>query len=169
MKLSADLYQQALRFAGRAHGEQRVPGSALPYLVHLAGVASEVIAAATAAGDGDERFDLNLAATAALLHDTVEDTAITAADVEREFGPVVTQVVMALTKDAKLPKDEQMADSLGPDCAALPGPSSGGWRRSSSSPTALPTCRFPPAYWTRDKRLALSGRSAADLADPRPR
>ena len=36
--------------------------------------------------------------SAALLHDTVEDTALTAAEVEREFGPEVARLVDGVTK-----------------------------------------------------------------------
>jgi (p)ppGpp synthase/HD superfamily hydrolase len=45
--------------------------------------------------------------TAALLHDTVEDTTTDFDDVERRFGPRVAAWVAALTKDKRLPDDER--------------------------------------------------------------
>lgn len=48
----------------------------------------------------------------ALLHDTVEDTAVTYEQVAAGFGQPVADGVLALTKDEGLPKGEQMPDSL---------------------------------------------------------
>lgn len=39
---------------------------------------------------------------AALLHDTVEDTATTLDEIEKEFGPEVRQIVAEVTDDKKL-------------------------------------------------------------------
>ncbi|MCB0684262.1 MAG: hypothetical protein KDC32_25640, partial [Saprospiraceae bacterium] len=38
-----DVYQQAIDFAARAHGSQRVPGKSYSYIVHLSNVAMEVL------------------------------------------------------------------------------------------------------------------------------
>src|SRR4051794_8206536 len=40
-----DLFARALDFAARVHGGQKVPGSKFPYVVHVAKVAMEVLAA----------------------------------------------------------------------------------------------------------------------------
>jgi len=45
----------------------------------------------------------DISIVAALLHDVVEDTKITIADVEREFGKDIAAIVDGLTKIAKLP------------------------------------------------------------------
>ena len=65
---SADRYVAALRFAAAAHTGKKVPGTELPYLVHLTSVAAEVIAAwpSTLGIDGE------LAVVCALLHDSIE-------------------------------------------------------------------------------------------------
>jgi (p)ppGpp synthase/HD superfamily hydrolase len=107
MLFSQDSYQQAIRFAAEAHGAQQIPGGQLPYVVHLANVAMEVLAAAMT-----DQFDVDLAVTCALLHDVLEDTQTPAAEVERRFGPRVLSGVCALTKDERLPKEQRMADSL---------------------------------------------------------
>jgi len=54
-----------------------------------------------------------LAIICAILHDTIEDTPTTYADIEKEFGTSVADGVMALSKNEKLEtKREQMLDSL---------------------------------------------------------
>jgi len=44
---------------------------------------------------------------AALLHDTIEDTDTTRAELEAEFGPAVAVVVSEVTDDKSLPKAER--------------------------------------------------------------
>ena len=41
----------------------------------------------------------------ALLHDTIEDTETTAAELEAAFGPEITGIVLEVTYDKSLPKD----------------------------------------------------------------
>ncbi len=77
--------------ADRAHdGQKRASGE--PYIIHPIAVAS-IIA----------RMHLDVESViAALLHDVVEDTFITEADVEKEFGSTVRQIVYGVTKLDKL-------------------------------------------------------------------
>lgn len=105
---SPDLYLRAAKFAAGAHLGQKVPGGELPYLLHVCQVAAEVQAALAA--EPQERPDLALAC--ALLHDVVEDTAVTQEALAAEFGADVAAGVRALSKDPTLPKDQAMADSL---------------------------------------------------------
>jgi (p)ppGpp synthase/HD superfamily hydrolase len=57
--------------------------------------------------------DPDLAVQCALLHDVLEDTPATYAEVAARFGVAVADGVLALTKNKALPsKAEQMADSL---------------------------------------------------------
>jgi guanosine-3',5'-bis(diphosphate) 3'-pyrophosphohydrolase len=100
-------YQRAILFAAQQHQGQLLPGSGLPYVVHLSNVAMEILAAPHPAG-----FDVVLAVQLALLHDTLEDTATTYAQLAAEFGPAVAAGVQALTKNDTLPKADKMADSL---------------------------------------------------------
>ena len=53
------LYQQAIKFATAKHleKEQKVPGTDLPYVVHLSNVAMEIIIAAAYS----DNFDLDFA------------------------------------------------------------------------------------------------------------
>ena len=136
-----DRYVTALRFAAVRHAGQRVPDSELPYLVHLTSVAAEVIAAlgATRVADPD------LAVQCALLHDCIEDTPTTRAEVVAAFGEPVAAGVHALTKDAALSKAEGMTDSL---------------RRIRTQPREVWMVKLadritnlapPPSSWTPDK------------------
>ena len=107
-----DLYKRAMDFAATAHKEQKVPGSGHPYVVHLAKVSMEVLAASTAESAKNENWDVDLAMTCAILHDSIEDAGVTAHDIEAKFGVRVAAGVQALTKNASLPKGAQMSDSL---------------------------------------------------------
>jgi (p)ppGpp synthase/HD superfamily hydrolase len=111
-----DAYAKAWRFAAEAHHHegQEFPGTELPYILHVGQVAMEVMAAIAARGGID---DPNLAVQCALLHDTVEDTAVEIPDIRKEFGPEVAAGVNALTKDQALTdKAEKMRDSLDRIC-----------------------------------------------------
>lgn len=105
---SQDRVMAASLFAARAHAGQLVPGSELPYLLHVTQVALEV----TAALQAEPGHDADLAIQCALLHDTVEDTPVTYEELTSMFGHAVADGVLALTKDEALPKEQQMADSL---------------------------------------------------------
>lgn len=142
---SPDRYVDAMRFAAAAHDGQKQPGHDLPYLVHVVSVAAEVIAALPALPD----IDGDLAVTCALLHDTVEDTAVSLEDLRARFGDAVAAGVAALTKNAQLPtKAERMADSL---------------RRIQEQPREIAIVKLadritnmsePPRDWTVEKRRA---------------
>lgn len=85
-------------FARDAHvGQFRRGALGLPYDTHLAEVADFV-----ARHGGD-----SAAVAAAWLHDTVEDTDVTFADLEKAFGATITGLVRELTDDKSLPKAER--------------------------------------------------------------
>lgn len=143
--MNPDRYVVALRFAATRHAAQRVPGTELPYVVHVTSVAAEVIAAFPV-----EKPDLAVAC--ALLHDTIEDTATTYEELAAEFGVEVADGVQALTKTSG------MADSL---------------RRIALQPREVWMVKLadritnlapPPAKWTRDKCRAYREEAIA-IAD----
>jgi (p)ppGpp synthase/HD superfamily hydrolase len=162
---SRDLYMRAWHFAARRHGDQKVPGSALPYITHVGAVAMEVLATLAI----DAIADPDLAVACALLHDTIEDTDTTADEITAEFGGAVAAGVSALSKDKRVPKDEQLADSL---------------RRIRAEPKAVWIVKLAdravnmepaPAHWSAEKRrtyqrqaqmiLAELGSASASLAE----
>ncbi|MCX4243512.1 HD domain-containing protein [Paraliomyxa miuraensis] len=111
---SPDAWLGAWHFAAHAHQGQRVPGSELPYVIHVGTVAMEVshgIARRALTGEPVARPDL--AVTVALLHDVVEDTKTTLEELEARFGREVAEGVSALSKDPAVgDKPAQMRDSL---------------------------------------------------------
>ena len=85
------LVQKAYQYAEQAHAEQK-RASGEPYFIHPLAVA-------------DILMDMGLdAATvaAALLHDTIEDTEVSADDIKREFGEEVLELVSGVTKLSKI-------------------------------------------------------------------
>jgi guanosine-3',5'-bis(diphosphate) 3'-pyrophosphohydrolase len=105
-----DIYQKTIKFAAQRHTDknQTIPGSNLPYVVHLSNVAMEILVAS----QKSENFDTEFAVQVALLHDTLEDTDVTFEELENEFGKPVADAVLALTKNDDLQKDTKMTDSL---------------------------------------------------------
>ena len=91
---------RAVDFAARKHRDQRRKGAnAEPYFNHVAGV-GRMVAEATGGRDP-------VAVLGALLHDTIEDTATTAEELEAEFGAEVSRLVIEVTDDKRLPKAER--------------------------------------------------------------
>lgn len=80
--------RRALAFARARHGEQFRRGSETPYWVHLVRVAMEL----ARWGEGSPAL-----LQAALLHDTVEDTATTIDEIRVGFGDEVADLVDWLT------------------------------------------------------------------------
>ena len=103
-----EIYKKSLAFAAGKHQGQVLPGTSLPYIIHVTNVAMEV----QVAGFLSSGFDLPFAVSVALLHDTIEDTTTSYNEVSNQFGGRIADAVLALTKFSNLPKDEQIPDSL---------------------------------------------------------
>ena len=140
------LYQKAIKFAAAKHAEQNqtVPGTNLPYVVHLSNVAMEILMASF----NSDNFDTDFAVQVALLHDTLEDTSTTLNELEREFGTDIAKAVHALSKNTDLPKDQQMNDSLK--------------RIKSMSPEVwavkladrITNLQPPPPHWDKERKIS---------------
>ena len=83
-------------FAQEHHGGQ-VRHSGEPYIIHPVGCARIVV---------DVGMD-DVSVIAALLHDTVEDTRATLADIERDFGAEMATIVDGVTKLSKIHFDSE--------------------------------------------------------------
>lgn len=93
---------QAANFAAGRHAHQRRKGAnSEPYVNHLLEVAGLLT---TAIGDSDPHLIM-----AGLLHDTVEDTGLTRAELAAVFGEDVASLVMEVTDDKSLPKATRKA------------------------------------------------------------
>ena len=98
---SQESYIAAYQFAARAHNGQKVPGTDLPYIVHVTLVTMEIMTALA----NKNSLDADLAVQCALLHDTIEDTPVTYDLVKDVFGGAVADGVLALTKDKAIVSD----------------------------------------------------------------
>jgi guanosine-3',5'-bis(diphosphate) 3'-pyrophosphohydrolase len=99
-----DLLNRAYVYAMRAHGEQRRE-SGDPFFSHPLEVAAILT---------DLKLD-DATIAAALLHDTIEDTAATRAEIDRVFGHDIGRLVEGLTKLKKLDlvsKEAKQAENL---------------------------------------------------------
>jgi GTP diphosphokinase / guanosine-3',5'-bis(diphosphate) 3'-diphosphatase len=86
-----ELLKRAYQFAGEAHARQkRIEGT--PYIGHPLSVASLL---------ADMKMDI-ATISAALLHDTVEDTAATIKDIQDNFGKEIAFLVESLTKLSRM-------------------------------------------------------------------
>jgi guanosine-3',5'-bis(diphosphate) 3'-pyrophosphohydrolase len=99
-----DVLERAYRFSAASHqGQQRASGE--PYLSHPLEVANLLV---------DFKMDVTTV-TAGLLHDVLEDTTATKADLEREFGGEIAELVDGVTKIGKLAfssREERQAENF---------------------------------------------------------
>jgi (p)ppGpp synthase/HD superfamily hydrolase len=140
--------QDAWHLATKMHDGQKYGGAEegeqIEYLNHIASVVFEVMTASTI----DKSLDADLAIKCAMLHDTLEDTALTLDEIKVKFGPAVADGVLALTKNSEISgKKEKMTDSL---------------RRIKQQPKEVWAVKMadricnlyaPPYYWTNEKKL----------------
>ncbi len=138
---SQETYIRAYKFAASAHRWQLVPGTAIPYIMHLSFVAMEIIAAAGAG----EVPNADLAVQCALLHDVLEDTGTRYERVEAEFGQAVARGVQALTVNKKLPRPERIPECL-PRIKAQPREI---WMVKLAD--RITNLQPPPNHWSKSK------------------
>jgi GTP diphosphokinase / guanosine-3',5'-bis(diphosphate) 3'-diphosphatase len=134
---------RALHFAADRHRHQKRKGvEASPYVNHPIAVAELL-----------SRFGMDDPVTvqAALLHDTLEDTETTVADLEAHFGPHVRDVVLEVTDDKR--KSKEMRKELqvlrtrsSSDRARL-------IRLADKISNVTDLLERPPSDWDTDRRL----------------
>jgi guanosine-3',5'-bis(diphosphate) 3'-pyrophosphohydrolase len=94
------LLLRSLAFAAHKHRDQRrKDAEASPYINHPIALA-EVLAIEGGVSDIE-------VLAAALLHDTIEDTATTDAELRAQFGARIAAIVAEVTDDQSLPKAER--------------------------------------------------------------
>jgi len=105
---------RALAFAAHKHRDQRrKDAEASPYINHPIALA-EVLAGEGGVSDAE-------VLAAALLHDTIEDTATTAGELRAEFGERIASMVEEVTDDQSLPKADRKRLQIEHAAALSPG------------------------------------------------
>uniref|UniRef100_UPI0037E8ADF0 guanosine-3',5'-bis(diphosphate) 3'-pyrophosphohydrolase MESH1 n=1 Tax=Semicossyphus pulcher TaxID=241346 RepID=UPI0037E8ADF0 len=112
MSSDAVLLLETVNFAAEKHRNQRRKDSEeTPYINHPIGVARIL------SHEGGVT-DIEVL-QAALLHDTVEDTDTSPAELEAKFGPIVARIVQEVTDDKSLSKKERKRQQVehAPHCS----------------------------------------------------
>ncbi|MBN8491070.1 MAG: bifunctional (p)ppGpp synthetase/guanosine-3',5'-bis(diphosphate) 3'-pyrophosphohydrolase [Burkholderiales bacterium] len=137
------LILKAAAFAARKHRDQRrKDAEASPYINHPLELA-RVLA---------EEGGVTDAATlcAALLHDTIEDTATTEDELVREFGAEVAALVLEVSDDRTLPKAERKRQQV--EHAATISPKAQRVKLADKICNLNDVATAPPANWGQDRR-----------------
>jgi (p)ppGpp synthase/HD superfamily hydrolase len=135
---------RAYHFAASLHVNQRRKGEAAePYMNHLTEVA-ELVARATRGSDPDVII-------AAVLHDTVEDTAATFDDLKAGFGERVASLVAEVTDDKSLPK--QTRKDLQVEHAAQASRGAQIIKLADKTSNLRALASSPPTGWSYERRM----------------
>lgn len=153
-----DHFRQADQFAERKHAGQLRKDGKTPYISHPRAVASIL---------RDEAGITDLETLiAAVLHDTIEDTGVTHAEIAARFGPVVADTVAELTNDETLPKAQQKQAQIDhaphySDRAA--------WIKTADKTSNLRDIIAAPPPWSRERKREYydHARRVVDAMGPR--
>jgi len=134
---------RAIDFAARKHSDQRRKGRAKePYINHLTEVAC-LLAEATAGHD-------LVAVLGAILHDTIEDTNTTPAELAATFGDEVANLVAEVTDDERLPKHERKLLQI--DTAARKSARARLIKIADKTSNLRSLVESPPEAWDSDRK-----------------
>lgn len=95
-------YRRAMEYAAKAHNGQFRKGTLIPYIVHP----FEVVHILTLAEADEETLCVGV------LHDVVEDTSVTADDLEQCFGTRIKEEVLLLTENKSLSWEERKQNAI---------------------------------------------------------
>ncbi|MCF8565742.1 HD domain-containing protein [Alicyclobacillus tolerans] len=102
MRIKTDVIERAIQVAIEAHQGQNRKGTDMPYITHPLAVG--IILAKAGADDQ---------VVAGILHDTVEDTMLSLADIEENFGRRIAGLVEAASEpDKSLPWKERKEHTI---------------------------------------------------------
>ncbi|MEE9913935.1 MAG: HD domain-containing protein [Deltaproteobacteria bacterium] len=144
LKNDLTLFIKALNFSAEKHRHQRRKDTAAsPYINHPIEVANIL----WTIGEVDDVAVI----IAALLHDTIEDTDTTPEEIRLSFGDEVLELVMEVSDDKRLPKQERKKNQI----THSPHLS----RRAKQIKLADKICNVhdiayaPPGHWPRQRRI----------------
>jgi len=133
----------ALRFAAERHRSQtRKDAQASPYINHPIQLC-EVLTAEAGVDDP-------VVLMAALLHDTVEDTETSYSDLLQQFGVEVADVVMEVTDDTSLPKEQRKRRQI--DMASQLSKRAKLVKLADKICNVRDIAEHPPHWWPLDRR-----------------
>jgi guanosine-3',5'-bis(diphosphate) 3'-pyrophosphohydrolase len=145
------LILSAAAFAAERHRDQRrKDAGASPYINHPLALAA-ILSAEGAVEDP-------VVIAAALLHDTVEDTETTLAEIEARFGADVAGIVAEVTDDKDLPKAVRKA--LQVSKAAHKSPRAKLVKLADKIANLRDLAASPPADWPAERRAEYAAWSA---------
>lgn len=131
-------------FSAERHAAQRRKGEqSVPYVNHPLRVARYL-----AEIGGIEDIDI---LAAALLHDTIEDTQTTEAELRREFGNAITDLVLEVTDDKSLPKAERKRLQI--EHAPQVSEKATQIKVADKLSNVEDIAEAPPTDWTRQRRV----------------
>jgi len=134
---------QAIHFAAQKHRHQRrKDDQQSPYINHPIAVALQL---AEIAGVTDPEI-----LAGAILHDTLEDTDTTPAELEAHFGARVRYLVEAVTDDKSLPKQERKQRQI--DHAASLSTGAALIKISDKIANLTDMVQSPPQGWSLERR-----------------
>ena len=137
-----EMFLTALRFAAEKHRDQRRKDSSRsPYINHPIAVA-EILWRT-----GGVRDMITL--TAALLHDTVEDTATSPDEIRAQFGEEVLSVVLEVTDDKHLPKARRKELQI--ETAAHKSPRARQLKLADKINNVIDVTHTPPSDWSQER------------------
>lgn len=134
---AATLLVKAAAFAAHKHRDQRRKAGDVPYVNHPLSVARTLVEVG--------RIDDATILAAAMLHDTLEDTATTRDELEREFGAAVAGIVAEVTDDKSLAKVERKRQQV--VHAALLSPRARLVKLADKLDNLRDLARQPPPSW----------------------
>lgn len=138
------LWSRALHFSAQKHAGQLRKDGLTPYINHpieVAYVLTEV------GGVSDPALVL-----AALLHDTLEDTQTTTAELANAFGDEICSLVQAVSDDKSLPKAERKRLQI--EHAPFLSPKAKQIKLADKICNLQAILSQPPADWPLSRRLA---------------
>lgn len=139
MEDSTGMILKALRFSAEKHNDQRRRDSkSSPYINHPIQVA-ETLWRVGGVRDG-------ALLTAAILHDTIEDTDATPDEIRNEFGEEVLRLVLEVTDDKSLPKE--VRKQLQIENAAKKSPEAKLLKLADKICNVYDLIHFPPSGWS---------------------
>ena len=137
------LILRALVFATEKHrGQTRKDADATPYIHHPVALASLLWSEAKVR-------DANVLA-AAILHDTIEDTATTHDELAKHFGRAVADIVAEVTDDKRLPKERRKQAQV-EHAAHLP-PAARLVKLADKTCNLRDVATTPPVGWSLERR-----------------